>query len=86
VATINRLLKIIGLYCRIKSLLYGSFAKETYNCKEPTDRRHPICTLVELDNHRIAKTVICTRLTNKLVMDVWYNPCVDKFENKTVYI
>ena len=27
VATISRLLKIIGLFCRISSLLQGSFAK-----------------------------------------------------------
>ena len=31
VATISRLLKIIGLFCRILSLLQGSFAKETYD-------------------------------------------------------
>jgi len=43
VATVSRLLKIIGLFCRIKSLLYGSFAKETYDFKEPTNRSHPIC-------------------------------------------
>ena len=43
VATISRLLKIIGLFCRISSLLLDSFAKETYNFKEPTNRRHPIC-------------------------------------------
>ena len=42
VATISRLLKIIGLLCRICSLLYGSFAKETYNFKEPTNRIHII--------------------------------------------
>jgi len=42
VATISRLLKIIGLFCRIWSLLQGSFAKETYNLKEPTKRSHPI--------------------------------------------
>jgi len=30
VATISRLLKIISLFCRISSLLQGSFAKETY--------------------------------------------------------
>jgi len=42
VATISRLLKIIGLYCRILSLLLGSFAKETYNFKEPTNCSHPI--------------------------------------------
>jgi len=42
VATISRLLKIKGLFCRIPSLLQGSFAKETYNFKEPTNRSHPI--------------------------------------------
>jgi len=41
VATISRLLKIIGLISRIWSLLEGSFAKETYNFKEPTNRSHP---------------------------------------------
>jgi len=42
VATISRLLKIIGLFCRIQSLLQGSFANETYNFKEPTNQSHPI--------------------------------------------
>jgi len=32
-----RLLKIISLFCRIQSLLQGSFAEETYNLKEPTN-------------------------------------------------
>jgi hypothetical protein len=41
-ATISRLLKTIGIFCRISSLLQGSFAKETYHFKEPTNRRHPI--------------------------------------------
>jgi len=41
VATISRLLKIIGLFCKILSLLLGSFAKETYDCQEPTNRSHP---------------------------------------------
>jgi len=38
----SRLLKINGLFRRISSLLHGSFAKETYNFKEPTNRGHPI--------------------------------------------
>jgi len=38
VATISRLLEIIGFFCRISSLLQGSFAKETCNFKEPTNR------------------------------------------------
>jgi len=31
-APISRLLTITGLFCRISSLLQGSFAKEIYNC------------------------------------------------------
>jgi len=42
VATTSRLLQIIGFVCRISSLLWGSFAKETYNFKEPTTCSHPI--------------------------------------------
>ena len=42
VVAIIRLLKITGLSCRISSLLQGTFAKETYDFKEPTNRRHPI--------------------------------------------
>jgi len=43
VATISRLLKIIGLFCEraLQKRLYS--AKETYNFKEPTSRSHPIC-------------------------------------------
>jgi len=51
VATISRLLKILGLFCRISSFLQGSFAKETYNFKAPTHRSHPIpiCTIGSLE-------------------------------------
>ena len=42
VATISRLFKITGLFCRTSSLFQGSFAKETCNFKEPTNRSHPI--------------------------------------------
>jgi len=44
---ISRLHKIIGLFCRIPSLLLGSFEKETCNFAEPTNRGHPIA--VELN-------------------------------------
>jgi len=49
-ATISRLLKIIGLFYRISSVLWGSFAKETYNLKEPTNRSHPICINVYIQS------------------------------------
>jgi len=42
VATMSMRLKMTSLFCRISSLLYGSFANETYNFKEPTNRCHPI--------------------------------------------
>ena len=42
VAAVSRLLKIIGLFCRISSFLWGSFAKETHNFKEPANCSHPI--------------------------------------------
>ena len=46
VATISRLLKIIGLFCKraLYKRLYS--AKETYDFKEPTDCSHPICRYV----------------------------------------
>jgi len=42
VATMSRLLKIIGLFCKraLQKRLYS--AKETYNFKEPTNHSHPI--------------------------------------------
>ena len=45
VATISRLPKIIGLFCKraLKKRRYS--AKETYNFKEPTNRSHPILAL-----------------------------------------
>ena len=46
-ATLSSLLQILGLFCRISSLLLGSFAKETFNFKEPTDRNHPITNIID---------------------------------------
>ena len=41
-AATSRLLQIMGFFCRLSSLLQGSFAKETYDFKEPINRSHPI--------------------------------------------
>ena len=46
VATISRLLQITSLFCRIPSLLWGPFAKETYNLKKPTNHSHPIVSRI----------------------------------------
>jgi len=42
VATISRLLKIIGLFCKRTLQKRPIFSKETYNLKEPTNRSQPI--------------------------------------------
>jgi len=42
VATVSRIDQIIGLSCRILSLLSGSFPKETYHFIDPTNQSHPI--------------------------------------------
>jgi len=42
VATISRLLKMIGLFCKRAQEKRRYSAKETYDCKEPTNRSHPI--------------------------------------------
>jgi len=45
VATVSRINKIKGLFCRISSLLQASFAKETYNLIDPTNCIHPIWSM-----------------------------------------
>jgi len=55
VATISRLLKIIGLFCRISSLSQGSFAKETCYFKEPTTCNHPIVNKREIEQIHFKK-------------------------------
>ena len=42
VAAVSRIDKTIGLFCRISSLLCGSFAKETYDFIDPTNRGYLI--------------------------------------------
>ena len=52
VATVSGIDKMIGLFCRISSLLLGFFAKETCNFKEPSNRSHPISIVIQtIINH-----------------------------------
>ena len=46
-------LKRLGLFCRISSALLGSFAKETYNFKEPTNCSHPIWVYICVYTKRV---------------------------------
>ena len=58
-ATISRLFKITGLFGRIKSLLQGSYAKETYNFKELTNPSHPTPSI-----HSHTLSALCLLSTN----------------------
>jgi len=72
VATISRLLKIIGLFCKraLEKRLYS--AKETYNFKEPTNRSHPIVVessfatvrFIRVTRHVLLYDVTCWHIRN----------------------
>jgi len=62
-ATVSRLLKFSGLFCRMSSVLWGSFAKGTYNFKEPTNCSHPICVKARSEVWSVGS----------LSSDVWYD-------------
>jgi len=47
VATISKLLKSISLFCKRALQKRRVFSKETYNCKEPTNRSHAIFNFVK---------------------------------------
>ena len=61
-ATISRLLKVIGLFCKrtLQKRLYS--AKETYNFKEPTKRSQPIVRKKETERaHNVCMVRVCKR-------------------------
>jgi len=56
---------MIGLFCRISSLLWGSFAKETHNLVDPTNRSHAIVdarTTSCVDDQRSTNYVVDQRV------------------------
>ena len=74
VTTISRLLNTIGLFFRIQSLLYGSFAKETYNFKDPTNRSHPIVLCVCIRKGIHVHVCMCTKINKYIYIYIYiYN-------------
>jgi len=57
VAMTSRLLTNIGLFCWIQSLSWGSFAKETYVFREPTNRSHPTAKYHKLCRLKPTKSI-----------------------------
>jgi len=75
VALVCRIDKIIGLFCKIPSLLKGSFAKETSYFIDPTDRSHPIATKCTTYNKSISKSVrtryTFSKISSHLIATGW---------------
>ena len=85
-ATISRLLKIIGLFCRISSLLQGSFVKETYNFKEPTNHSHPMCMYVRTYIHMYVHICKCVRTCMYVRMSACMSACMYVHRLKFTYV
>jgi len=62
-ATISRLLKITGLFCKRALWKRRYSAKETYNFKEPANRSHPVTALWHI-------------LMSHVCLCVWYDPSI----------
>ena len=75
VATMGRLLKIIGLFCRIWSLLWGSFAKETYN----------LC-LVDVRIFVCECLCMCTCIRVCIIVYIYTQICADKLKIIKKYV
>ena len=69
VATISRLLKIIGLLCKRALSKRWYSAKDTYNFKEPTHRSHPILKLWILPINPRKKLTVASREIETTVFD-----------------
>ena len=88
-ATIGRLLKLIGLCYRISSLLQGSFAKETYDFKELTNRSHAILNFISTYNVLMKLSMAWLRLVTYETYEIEYGVekphilyiCVNKIIN-----
>ena len=62
VATVSRIDEIIGLFCKRDLSNRQYSAKETYHFIDPTDRSHPIVTLIHTPRH-ISMTMTFTYMT-----------------------
>jgi len=69
VASVSRIDKIIGFFCRMSSLLQGSFAKETCNFIDPANRSHPIA----VEERGVAGSDPSTRGRSPVVLEVLFH-------------
>jgi len=82
VATISRLLQIVGLFCKRDLLKRRYSAKETYIFEEPTNRSHPICiyTHTYIETHTcIGKQYMYIYINTHAYMSIYKHTCVRKY-------
>jgi len=77
VASVSRIDKIIGLFCKraLYKRLYS--AKVTYNFIDPTDRSHPICHTRSLEKRLptlIMLQIMCTPLMEEIRIQIFRSP------------
>jgi len=69
VASVSRINKIIGLFCKRALQKRRYSAKETYDFIDPTDRSHPICVLHICDmTHYICVSHVCVHVCRDVCM------------------
>ena len=73
VATISRLLKMIGLFCKRAVWKTRYSATETYHFKEPTHRSHPTNR-----SHPIPSHPIHSQFSSELTFEKYSQPCFDE--------
>jgi len=73
VATISRLLQIIGLFCKRVLQKRPIFPKERYNFKEPTNRSHSVCTYTVVCARWLLSENILTTNSISIMCCVFYN-------------
>jgi len=78
VATISRLLRIIGLFCKRALSKRRYSAKETYNFKEPTNRSHPI----EVAQFQLWVATLC----EGVISHVWKTHIIGKDETCHIWM
>jgi len=84
VATISRLLKILGLFCKRALQKRRYSAKATYDLKEPTNRSHPISvTGIYSVTHSESDTKKC-HLAILTTSQFWSLSFPDRFQKKKV--
>jgi len=85
VASISRLLKILGLFCNRALLKRLYSAKETYYFKEPTDCSHPIATCLYTHIHTYIHTHTYTYIHTYIHTHIHHKHILNAYMHTYIY-